>query len=245
MTTRACPGSFLVSHATAQLSLTAPPVRGEGSTLPFDRGGPRQAAGLPPEQEMAAQQHSRRPNRAGPEAGIVPFMPAGSPGTLCGLVQGSRAGCRDGTSEIQPDFSEQPDPGSLLGGPKIWLHGTDEQESGNAFHTLSSWFQPVHPTQQPLPCPISYLDGLVARQRDLKRRDMDLAAGRRRAQVSTHSRHRNGLETSPVCLLAAHTCQLGGWGTGSAHLPSSAEMQRDLGHLSDGGIRGQVRAKGE
>ena len=73
---------------------------------------------------------------------------------------------------------------------------------------------------------------------------MDLADSGSRKEMGT-SRHRNGLETSPVCLLAAHTCQLGGWGAESAHLPSSAEMQRDLGHLSDGGIRGQVRAKGE
>jgi hypothetical protein len=91
-------------HIHCQLLLTALPVQGEESTLPFSCDGPHLAARDHPAGRKAQETTRQRlSHRAHPEAGLAPFMPAGS---LCGLgrsTRGSGEGPLVTRQEIRPD----------------------------------------------------------------------------------------------------------------------------------------------
>jgi len=225
------------------LAQTALPVQGEESTLPFSGGGPHLAARDHP----AGIQHRRQPrrwsHRSHTEAGLAPFMPAGSLGGLGECIRGAGHGTQVTNLEMQPDTSHSTVPARPPNAQKRPCHGARSAGPISLTESVSFGSHPAHSPLQPLCCLRFYLGQLGSRQPDLDPRDLDLGSQGSPAPASNHGRLILRLGGSLARSRAACAHRLLGWGARSTHLPLLAEMQRDLRNLPDRATRSRVRAQ--
>jgi hypothetical protein len=122
-------------------------------------------------------------------------------------------------------------------------HATHSAGPATLAETLSFGFHLTHSLLQLLHCLLFHPGYLLACQRDLAVRDLDLGSQDKTAPARGHSRLILRPGASLTRSRAAYTYRLLGWGARSTHLPLLAEMQRDLRDLPDRAKRSRVRAQ--
>jgi hypothetical protein len=221
------------------LSLTAPPVRGEDTTLLsavaaliWLRDCPRSRKSQPGSTE---DRHTAQVLRLGlhPSCLQAAWVDWGSEWGRQGRAPWSHI-CR------YRQIFEIPRPQCSLRNTSEWpCHATHAAWPATLTETLSFGFYLAHPPLQLLCGLIFYLGPRPASQRDPAARDLHLGSQGRPAPAGDHSRLIMRPGASLAHSRAAHTHRLLGWGGRSTHLPPFSEMQRDLCHLPDTAIKSQ------
>jgi hypothetical protein len=124
-------------------------------------------------------------------------------------------------------------------------HATHSAGPATLAETLSFGFHLAHSLLQLLHCLLFHPGYLLAYQRDLAVRDLDLGSQDKPAPASHHSRLVLRLDDNLAQSGATQAYRLLGQGDKSPRLPLLAEIQWDSPHLPSTAKRSRVRAQGK